>query len=101
MEIIWVFYWLLVLLSLVVAVTAIVKKKYVSGGVHFVLSLVVPILNFFFVLGHRVPGTGENETAVLMRYVLRGNLIAILCVLGYIVLVFLTGYHIKKIGNNK
>ena len=97
MDIVWVLYWILLLISFIVAVMAIKNKLRKTGIIHLLLIPLVVVLEFLFFTSTAWSGTGINEIVFLYNYVLRGNIMAITCVLGYLIIIVLTLYHLIKL----
>lgn len=101
-EIFWSFYWILVLFIIIISITSIIKKYYLTGITSLILSLVTPIYSFIFALSRDFTGKhSEGEIEFLRKQLEKGNLGAYFIIISYIILIGLTVYHIYKFIKKK
>ena len=93
MEYLWIFYWLLLMASILLSIGAMVKNHLISGFIQLTLSVVVPIANFVMALSRAWVGTGENEIAFVFRIAFSGGIDGICILIGYGLLIILSIYH--------
>lgn len=101
MEWLWSIYWVLLLLNLILGVIVLFKKHVITGLLHIVLSIVLPIWAFVFALKRDWVGTGENEIVFLFRNATNGSIEAIGIIVGYGLLLGLMLYHIFVLYKDK
>lgn len=94
MEWLWLIYWGILFVVFVFGIVMCFKKHIITGLLQSALAIIVPMFSLLFAIGRSWAGTGENEIAFLFRHVKMMTPEAIMILLGYIILVILTIYHI-------
>lgn len=95
-ELFWGCYWLLVVLSIIIAIVALVEKYWKTGLPSLILALEMPIFSFLFAFTRDWVGTDEDELTFLWRQLQQGAWEAYFIIIANGILLFLTGYHLVQ-----
>ena len=97
MNFIWLFYWLLLISSLIFSIYVIIKKNKLLGGIQGALTIVFSIYTFVYVM-HRDFINKEYELEFIIKNILKKEMGAILVV---VLLISLIGIFIYNLFSLK
>lgn len=98
MNILWIIYWLLIVVSLIFSIIVIFKKNKVLGLSQFTLSLIVPVIALLFSLERDF---SKNEVIYILDEVVEGNVLASMIIILYIVIIGLFIYNLLSFRKKK
>lgn len=98
MNIIWIVYWSLIVVSLIFSIIVIFKKNKVLGISQFILSLIVPVIALLFSLERDF---SKNEVIYILDEVVEGNVLASMIIILYIVIIGLFIYNLLSFRKKK
>ena len=98
MNILWIVYWLLIVVSLIFSIIVIFKKNKVLGISQFTLSLIVPVITLLLVLENEF---NKNEIIYLLNAVVEGNTLAAMVIILYLVIIGLFIYNLLSFRKKK
>lgn len=98
MNILWIIYWLLIVVSLIFSIIVIFKKNKVLGISQFTLSLIVPVITLLLVLENEF---NKNEIIYLLNAAVEGNTLAAMVIILYLVIIGLFIYNLLSFRKKK
>lgn len=100
MEQLWFLCYAFFLVSLIFGIFFIIKKK-ICGVFQVLLSILVPVWFFIFVMHRDWVNSNEKEFEFFCSQLLNGSLEAILILILFIILVIIFIYNISRLKLNK
>ena len=98
MNVLWIIYWSLIVVSLIFSIIVIFKKNKVLGISQFILSLIVPVIALLFSLERDF---SKNEVIYILDEVVEGNVLASLIIILYVVIIVLFIYNLLSFRKKK
>lgn len=100
MDLLWIAYWILLLISLIFSIYIFIKKNRVLGITQSLLTIGYALFSFLYVLLNRDYTTGISEIDFVASSLLKGELGAICIVLLLIILVIMFIYNLFTLTKN-
>ena len=97
MNLFWIIYWFLLLISLIFSVYVFIKKNRLTGIIQGILTIGYALFSFVYVLLNRNYTTGQSEIGFIISSLSNGEIEAICIVLLLIVLLIMFIYNLFEV----